>query len=142
MRAQADVAQGVAWRVEALKLDGLANLDHIAGLHAPVHAGDFAGRLVVRDDLGASGGDHRRIAASVVMVLVGVENLRDLPAFDFGGCQRFFGIQRVGLIFTVFLSIIIGESYSEFNGMQTLRQLMILLGPTISVFTLFPQPTF
>jgi hypothetical protein len=50
---------------------------------------------VVRDHLGAGRGDDRRIAAGVVVVLVGVEDLRDLPALDAGRVQALLVVERI-----------------------------------------------
>ena len=73
----------------------LADLDHVAGLDAAIHAGDARAGAVVRDHLGAGGSDHGRIAAGVVVVLVRVENLRDLPALRLGGGQALAVVQRI-----------------------------------------------
>lgn len=95
VRAQADVAHRVAGRVQAFQFDVPADLDHVPGLHAAVHAFDLARGLVVRDHLGAGGRHHGRVAAGVVVVLVRVEDLRDLPALDPGRVQGFFMVQRI-----------------------------------------------
>ncbi len=57
---------------------------------APVSAG-----AVMRDQPGAGGRDHRGVAAGVVAVLVGVENLGDLPALGLGGRETFLMIQGI-----------------------------------------------
>ena len=93
--AQADVAHGVAGRVHAFELDGLADLDHVAGLDAAIHAGNARAGTVMRDHLGPGRGDDGRIAAGMVVVLVRVENLRDLPALRLGGGQAFLVVQGV-----------------------------------------------
>jgi hypothetical protein len=49
----------------------------------------------VRYDFGAGCRHHGRVAANVVMVLMGVENLGDLPAIGFGCAKAFFMVQRV-----------------------------------------------
>ena len=95
VRQQADVAHRVAGRVQALQLNGIADFDHVARFDATVHTRNLAGGLVVRNDFGACRGHHRCVAAGVVVVLVGIEDLCDLPALDFGGVQGFHGIQRV-----------------------------------------------
>jgi hypothetical protein len=81
--------------IEAFELDGLANPDQIAGLDPPVHAGDFSASLVVRDDLGPGGCHDGVIAAGVIPMLVGVEQLGDLPAPNLRPRQAFFMIDRV-----------------------------------------------
>jgi hypothetical protein len=93
--AQANVAQGVAGGVQALELHGFTHFHHVARAHAAVHARDFAFGFVVGNELGARGGYHGSVATSVVVVLVGVEYLGDVPAFDFGCVQGFFAVQRV-----------------------------------------------
>ena len=45
--------------------------------------------------LGTGGGHHRIVAANVVKVLVGVQDLGDVPAFVFGGFQTLVAVQRV-----------------------------------------------
>ena len=85
----------MARRVQAFQLDGLANLDDISSLHAAVHAGNFPGSFVMRDDLGTGCRHHRGVATGVVMVLMRVEDLGDLPAFSLGCSQAFLVVQRV-----------------------------------------------
>jgi hypothetical protein len=85
----------VARRVQALKLHRLADLDHVTRLDAAIHARDLAAGLVVRDQLGARGLDHRRVAAGVVVMLVRVEDLRDAPAVLLGRGQALAVIERV-----------------------------------------------
>ena len=51
--------------------------------------------VVVRDHLGAGRRDHGRVAAGVVVVLVGVEDLRDLPALVLGRGQALLVVQRI-----------------------------------------------
>ena len=92
---QADVAHRVAGRVEAFQLHRLADLDDIASLHAPVDTGDLAARAVVGDQLGAGGRHAGRVAAGVVMVFMGIEQLGDLPAAHLGGRQTLVAVQRV-----------------------------------------------
>ena len=82
-------------RVHAFELDRLADLDHVARLHAAIDAGDARAGAVVRDDLRAGRGDHRRVAAGVVVVLVGVEDLRDLPALDARRVQALLVVERI-----------------------------------------------
>src|SRR4030095_13844581 len=84
-----------ARRVHAFELDGLADLDHVAGLHAAIHAGDARAGTVVRDHLGAGRRDDGRVAAGVVVVLVRVEDLRDLPALGLGGSQALLVVQGI-----------------------------------------------
>ena len=89
------MAQGVPRCVQAFQLDGLADLDHIARPYTAVHAADAAGCLVMGNHLGSGGRHHGCVATRVVEVLVGVEQLGDLPAAYFGGCQAFLVIQRI-----------------------------------------------
>ena len=95
VRAQADVAEGVARRVETLELHRLADLDHVAGLHAAIDTRNLAAGLVVRDQLGAGGLHHRGVAAGMVVVLVRVEDLRDAPAVLLGCGQALAVVERV-----------------------------------------------
>ena len=89
------MAHRVTRRVHALELDALADLDDVAGLDPSVYARDEPGGAMVRDHLGAGGRHHGRVAADVVVVLVGVQDLGDLPALDPGGRQCLFMVQRV-----------------------------------------------
>ena len=95
MSAQADVAIGVARRVKAFKLNVLAHLDHITGLHTAVHARNFGGSFVVGNDFGPSCSHHGHVSANMVVMLMRVENLGDLPALGFGCAQAFFMVQRI-----------------------------------------------
>ena len=99
-RQQADVRQGVAGRVQAFQIHGLADFDDVAGAQAPIHAGDAILGVPVRQYLGAGGRHHRLVAADVIAVLVGVEDLRDRPAFFLraGQAARVIeGVDRHGL---------------------------------------------
>ena len=49
----------------------------------------------MRDDLCSGRGDNSFIAAGVIMMLVGVENLRDLPAFRLGRGKRLLMVDRI-----------------------------------------------
>ena len=81
--------------IQAFKFYRFADFDDVASLHATRHARNLAAGLVVRDDLSTGGRCHRCIAAGMVMVFVGIENLGNLPAFDLGRIQGFFMIQRI-----------------------------------------------
>ena len=45
--------------------------------------------------LGAGGGDHGAVAAGVIAMLMGIENLGDLPAPVLGGIEAQLSLQRV-----------------------------------------------
>jgi hypothetical protein len=66
-------------RVEALELDCAADFDHVAFRQAPVHAADAARRAGVRHHLRMGRADQAGVAAGVIAMLVGVEDLRDRP---------------------------------------------------------------
>ena len=88
------MAHRVAGRVEAFELDRLADLDDVAGLEAARHAGDLVLGVGVGQHLGAGRRDHLGIAADMVAVLVGVEDLGDGPALRLAA-QAFLMIQRI-----------------------------------------------
>lgn len=60
-----------------------------------VHAWYLAAGLAVGNHLGAGGCHDGRVAAGVVMVSVGVEQLGDLPAAHLRRLQAFLVVQRV-----------------------------------------------
>ena len=49
----------------------------------------------MRQHLGTRGGHHSIIAASMVMVLMGVENLGDVPSRFFGSLQTLLTVQGI-----------------------------------------------
>jgi len=74
---------------------------------------------VVGDHPGAGGGHDGRVAAGVVVVFVGVEQLRDLPAAHFGGLQAFLVVQRVD-----------GQRFAGFGaGDQVVVVAVVVTGP-------------
>jgi hypothetical protein len=95
MGAQANMAHGVARCIHALELDSLAHLDHVACLKAPVHSRDPGACPVVSKHLGPGGCHHRLIAACMVLVLVRIQDLRDLPALGLGCGQALAVIQWI-----------------------------------------------
>ena len=64
---------------DGLELDCAADLDHIALGQSPVHAADAGGGARMRQHLSLGRALQARVAAGVVTVLVGVEDLSDLP---------------------------------------------------------------
>ena len=90
VREQADVAHRVAGRVERLELDGLADADDVARAQSPRHVRDLVLARSVRQDARAGLATSGVVAAGVVAVLVGVEDLRDLPAsLPWPRCKHF-----------------------------------------------------
>ena len=93
--AQADVAEGVAGCIQGFELHGFADFDDVARREPARHTRNAVLGRVVRE--------HRRpgfvhdglVAVDVVVVLVGVEDLGDLPAGFFGRIQAFLAVQRV-----------------------------------------------
>ena len=92
---QADMAHGVARRVQHFQFHGLADGDLVAGLQAAVHAGNAVLGIVVSQDLGAGGRDHGLVPADMVAMLMGVEDLGDGPALVLGGGQAFLVVERI-----------------------------------------------
>ncbi len=80
VREQADMRERVAGGVEAFELGAAADPDDVALGEAAIHAADARGGGGVRRDLRPGGRLEAGVAAGVVAVLVGVEDLRDLPA--------------------------------------------------------------
>ena len=60
-----------------------------------IDAVDPALGVDVRQQFSAGRGDHRLVAAGMVLVFVGVDDLRDLPALLFGARQALLVIQRI-----------------------------------------------
>ena len=93
--AQADVAEGVAGCIQGFELHGFADLDDVARREPARHTRNAVLGRMVRE--------HRRpgfvhdglVAVNVVVVLVGVEDLGDLPAGFFGRIEALFTVQRV-----------------------------------------------
>ena len=95
MRQNADMAHRMPRRVEAFELDGLADLDDIAGAQSATHLRDAVLGIDVGEHRRLGRGDHLLIATGVVAVLVGIEDLRDGPAFGLGRSQTFLVVERV-----------------------------------------------
>src|SRR3954454_14881949 len=73
MRQDADMRHRMARRVETFELDSLADLDDVAGLEAPVDAGDAVLGAGMGQQFGAGRRDNLVIAAGMVAVLMGIE---------------------------------------------------------------------
>lgn len=84
VRQQANVAHRVAGCVQALQLNGFADLDDVTSPNAAVNVCDAPASLMVRYYLCAGGGHHRSVTVGVVGVLVCIEELGDLPAAYLG----------------------------------------------------------
>ena len=78
VREQADVAHRVPRGIERFELDGAADRDHVSGPEPLVHVRNARTRVRMGEDLRTRRLDHGCVAADVVAVLVGVEDLRDL----------------------------------------------------------------
>ena len=95
MRQQADMAHRVPRRIEALEFDRPADLDHVAGAHAPVHVRDAGPGVLVRNQFRAGRRDHALVAAGVVAVFVRVQDLGNRPAPVRRDGKAFFVVERV-----------------------------------------------
>jgi hypothetical protein len=95
VREQADVAHGVAGRIQRFQLDRLTDLHHVAGLQPHVLAGDLVPGPVMGQHLGAGRTHHGLVAADMVAVLVRVEDLGYLPAAFLGAGETLLVIERV-----------------------------------------------
>ena len=95
MGEQADMAHGMARRIQRLQFHRLADLDDIAGGQGPVYPHDSIPGVLMRQQLRARGGYHGRIAADVVVVLMGVQHLGDFPTPVLGVVQAHVVSQRV-----------------------------------------------
>ena len=76
-------------------LDVLSTLCDIAGIEPARHVRDFGLCAVMGQDLRARCRDHRVIAADMVVMFMGVQDLRDRPAIALGRGEAFFVIQRI-----------------------------------------------
>ena len=92
---QADVAHGVSGGVEGKQFDCLPNSDDIAGAQADINAVDPSPSVLVRQQLRSGGRYDRSIAAGMVAVLVGVEDLRDVPTAIFRARETFLEVERI-----------------------------------------------
>src|SRR6185312_10059578 len=91
---QTDVRHRVARRVETLQLESPHAYDVASGESA-VDAANTACGPLVRQNLGARRPDETRIAARVIPMLVGVQDLGDLPAFLSRRLQAEPPLQRI-----------------------------------------------
>jgi hypothetical protein len=94
-RQDADMRHRVARRVEAFQFDAAADLDHVAGVQAPVDALNLVLGIGVRQELGAGRRNDLVVAAGMVAVMVRVEDLGDVPTLGLGRRQAFLVIERV-----------------------------------------------
>ena len=95
MREQADMRHRVAGRIEAFELDGAADADDIALGKTAIDAADGGSGARMREDRSAGGGLHGAIAGRVVEVMMGVQDLRDVPAALARSSQHQVGIERI-----------------------------------------------
>src|SRR5262249_24882292 len=77
------------------ELDRAAHLDHIAPGETPVDSTDARGGAGMRQHLRLGRALEAGIAAGVIVVLVGVENLGDLPAVALCRSQAHAPLERV-----------------------------------------------
>src|SRR5690606_23486674 len=94
-RQQADVAHRVAGRVEAFELHAAGDAAHVGVAYAARHRGNAGAGILVRDHGRAGGLDHALVAAGMVAMLVGIEDLRDRPAALARDGEAAAEIQRV-----------------------------------------------
>ena len=95
----------MARRVQHLELDGLADLDHVAGAKPAGHAGNLVLGILVRKDRRAGLPRPWRVAARVIAMLMRVQDLGDRPAILLGGRQALLVIERIdGQRFAGFLA--------------------------------------
>jgi hypothetical protein len=85
----------MAGRVEALKLDGVADLYDVAGANASIHIRNSALRITVRNDFCTRGTDDALVAACMITVFVCIQDLRNRPAALSGDRKTFFVVERV-----------------------------------------------
>lgn len=79
MCAKAYVALGMPGSVHGLELHSLAHLDHIASAQAAIDAWNFVLGVPVRKQFRPGGRDDGFVAANVIPVLMGVQNLCNSP---------------------------------------------------------------
>src|SRR5579864_5129897 len=95
VRQQAHVRHGMARRVQALELDAAPDTDEVALRESPVHAADAVRGAGVRQDLRAGCGLEALVSAGVILVLVCVDDLRDLPAAPLRGGKAQLPLERI-----------------------------------------------
>ena len=86
------MAHRMARRIEAFELNCLTYLNHLTRSQATIHAWDLVPRIYMRQYLSASCRNHLLVAAGVIGVLMGVENLRDGPPLGLGSRETFLMI--------------------------------------------------
>lgn len=94
-RQKAHMAHGVAGGVEDFKLHRSADADHVAGGKPGIHAADFIGGARMGQNFGAGRRHHAVVTADMVVMVMGVQNLGDLPALFLGGGQALVILQRI-----------------------------------------------
>ena len=90
----------VAWRIETLEFDAAADADDVALAHRPVERAQLRPCACMRQHPRAGGRAQPVVAADMVAVLVGVEDVGDGPAVaQSGGVYRLpvEGVDRHGL---------------------------------------------
>src|SRR5579864_5952537 len=85
----------MARRVQALELDAAPDTDEVALRESPIHAADAARGAGVRQDLRAGCGLEALVSAGVILVLVCVDDLRDLPAVTLRGGKAQLPLERI-----------------------------------------------
>ena len=88
------MAIGVAGGVQGFQLHRFAHLDDVSRQQSAKHAGNGTRRLSVCQHFGAGGVHHRLVTANVVVVLMGVEDLGDLPTLLLGNFQALGAVQK------------------------------------------------
>ena len=94
-RQQTDVAHRMARRIQNFQFYSLADLDHVTSIQTSIHVGDRSAGIGMGNDTGAGGRHHRAITADVVAVLMGVQDLGDVPAHGLGFSETLLMIERI-----------------------------------------------
>src|SRR6516162_6950790 len=94
-RQQTDMSHGVPGGVQAFELDGAPDLDHLAFGETAVDATDAPGRTRVREHLRLGSTLQPSVSAGMVAVLVGIEDLGDLPAMPHCRSEARAPLQRI-----------------------------------------------
>ena len=78
------MTHGVAGGIQAFQFHGCTDLDDVTGGKPPVDARNTVPGPGMGQQFRPRGGDHSPVAAGMIAVFVGVENLGDLPATVLG----------------------------------------------------------
>lgn len=89
------MAHRVSGRIEALEVNGLADVEDVTGADAAAHVWNATTGIFMCNDLCARRIDHSLVATDVIAMLMGIQDLGDLPAPIPGGRKTLPEVQWI-----------------------------------------------